>query len=60
MRRSSYYHAQADHARRLADMTFQPHLEEILRRVADEFDRLADNIVADEVNPPDCEMPEPS
>jgi len=59
MRRSSHYHAQADHARRLADMTIQPHVQQILRRVADEFDLLADNIVA-EADSSDSEMPERS
>jgi hypothetical protein len=40
------FHAQAHHARQLADMTIQPQVEEILRRVADEFDGLAHNIAA--------------
>ena len=46
MRGSSHYHAEADHARRLAEMTIQPNLEEELRRVAEEFDRLADHLAA--------------
>jgi len=46
MRGSSHYHAEADHARRLAEMTIQPNLEEELRRVAEEFDRLADDLAA--------------
>jgi hypothetical protein len=48
MRRSSYYHAQADHARRLADITVQPNVEEILRRVAEELDHLAGAVAVGE------------
>jgi hypothetical protein len=47
---SSHYRAEADHARRLAEMTIQPNVEEVLRRVADEFDRVADELATDEVN----------
>ena len=47
MRDPRDYHAQADHARRLADVTVQRNVEEILRRVAEELDRLADKIAAD-------------
>jgi len=50
MRPSSYYRAEARHARRLAETTVQPNVEEVLRRVADEFDRLADEFATDEVN----------
>jgi hypothetical protein len=50
MGRSSYYHAQADHARRLADKTPQQNLERELRRVAEEFDRLADDFPTGEVD----------
>src|SRR6266850_8615454 len=45
-----YYHAEADHARRLADMTIQPNVEDVLRRVAEEFDRLADDFTTGEVD----------
>jgi hypothetical protein len=48
MRRSYYYHAQADHARRLADITVQPNVEEILRRVAEELDHLAGAVAVGE------------
>ena len=44
MRRSSYYRAQADHARRLADITAQLTLKEVLRHVAEELDRLANDV----------------
>jgi hypothetical protein len=47
MRASSFYRAEADHARRLAEITIQPNLEEELRRVADELDRLADAVASD-------------
>jgi len=50
MRGSSYYHAEADHARRLADITAQPNVEEVLRRVAEEFDRLADDVATGDVD----------
>jgi hypothetical protein len=51
MRRSHHYHdyhAQADRARRLADVTIQQNVAEILRRVADELDHLAEDVTADE------------
>jgi hypothetical protein len=56
MRRSYYYHAQADHARRLADITVQPNVEEILRRVAEELDHLADDVAGGETVVRDPEM----
>ena len=50
MRGSSYYRAEASHARQLADMTIQPSVEEVLRRVADEFDRLAEDCATGEAD----------
>jgi hypothetical protein len=44
MHRLSRYHAEADHARRLAEITIQPNLAQELRRIAEEFDRLADEL----------------
>ena len=41
---SSYYRAEARHARELAETTWQPALEDTLRRVAREFDEAAENI----------------
>jgi|SRR6516162_5470075 hypothetical protein len=41
---SSHYHAEADHARLLAEMTIQPNVAQELRRVAQEFDRLAEDL----------------
>jgi hypothetical protein len=38
MRRSSC-HAEVDHARRLAELTIQPNVEEVLPCIAEEFDR---------------------
>jgi hypothetical protein len=58
MRRSYYYLTQADHARRLADMTIQPNVEEILRRVADELDHLAHDVAAGETGSRDLENTE--
>jgi len=60
MRGSSYYYAEADHARRLADITAQPNVEEVLRRVAEEFDRLADDFATSEVDFHYPEIPEHS
>jgi len=51
MRDPRDYHEQADHARRLADITIQPNVEEILRRVADELDHLAHDLAAGETAP---------
>jgi hypothetical protein len=42
------YHAQADHARRLADVTVHPNVEEILRHVAEKLDHLADDVAVGE------------
>jgi hypothetical protein len=50
MRGSSYYRAEADHARRLAEMTIQPNVEQVLQRIATEFDRLADDFATGEVD----------
>jgi hypothetical protein len=60
MRGSSYYYAEADHARRLADITAQPNVEEVLRRVAEEFDRLADDFATGDVDFHYPEIPEHS
>jgi hypothetical protein len=48
---SFHYQAEADHARRLAETTTQPNVAEELRRVAEEFDRLADDLAAHESEP---------
>ena len=56
MRHSRDYHAQADHARRLADITVQRNIEEILRRVADELARLAEDGATGEANSRDREI----
>ena len=58
MRRPFYYYAQADHARRLADMTVQAYVE--VRRDADEFDRLAQNVAAGKADSTDSKIPERS
>jgi hypothetical protein len=44
MDRASHYRHQADHARRLAEATWQPNLEDILRRLAQDFDETAEDI----------------
>jgi hypothetical protein len=46
MDRASYYREQADHARLLAEMTCQDDLEALLRRVAQDFDEIAQNLEA--------------
>ena len=47
MSRPSHYRAQADLARRLADITVQPNLERELRSVSKELDDLANEIADD-------------
>ena len=47
MDRTSHYPELADHARRLADATWQEDLEELLRRLARDFDDIAEDIGAD-------------
>ena len=49
MHRSFRYHAEADHARRLAEITIQPNVAEELRRVAEEFDRLTGDLTTREL-----------
>ena len=44
MRSAEDYRKHAEHARLLAEMTYQPEIEEILRRVAQEFDEMADRL----------------
>jgi hypothetical protein len=48
MSRASHYRAQADLARRLADITVQPNLERELRSVPKELDDLANEIASDD------------
>ena len=47
MSRASHYRAQADLARRLAEITVQPNLERELRLVSKELDDLANEIADD-------------
>jgi hypothetical protein len=44
MDRASQYRHQADHARQLAEATWQANLEEMLRHLAQDFDKIADDI----------------
>ena len=44
------YRAQADLARRLAELTVQPNLERELRYVAEELDHLANEIAGDDTD----------
>jgi hypothetical protein len=55
MSRAPHYRAQADLARRLAELTVQPNLERELRYVAEELDHLANEIASDD---PDVLSPE--
>ena len=50
MSRASRYRAQADHARRLAEITVQPNLERKLRHVAEELDHLAKETASDDTD----------
>jgi hypothetical protein len=48
MSSAPHYRAQADLARRLAELTVQPNLERELRYVAEELDHLANEIASDD------------
>jgi hypothetical protein len=43
---ASYYREQADHVRRLAEMTWQDELEALLRRVAHDYEEVAEDLEA--------------
>ena len=43
---ASHYREKARHARELAERSWQPELEDILHRVAQEFDEAAEDIEA--------------
>jgi hypothetical protein len=57
MDRASDYRKQADHARQLAEATWQDNLEEILRRVARDFDEIAEDIEAGAIEVRHPELP---
>jgi hypothetical protein len=46
MDRASYYRERANHARHLADAAWQPDLEEMLRRLAQQYEEVAEDIEA--------------
>jgi hypothetical protein len=46
MDRASHFRELADHARRLAEATWQDDLEEMLRRLARDFDEVAEDFEA--------------
>ena len=48
MSRASHYRAQADLARRLAEITVQPNLERELRSVSKKLDNLANELASDD------------
>jgi hypothetical protein len=52
MDNASHYREKARHARELAERAWQPELEDILRRVAQEFDKAAEDIEARVADPP--------
>jgi hypothetical protein len=54
-----HYRAQADLARRLAELTVQPDLERELRYVAEELDHLANEIASDDPDVLRSEVLEP-
>ena len=59
MSRAPHYRAQADLARRLAELTVQPNLERELRYVAEELDHLANEIANDNTDFLRSEVVEP-
>jgi hypothetical protein len=44
MDRSAHYRNRANHARQLADATWQPDLEDMLRHLAKDYDEVAEDI----------------
>ena len=46
MESASYYRERADHVRQLAEMTWQDDLEAELRRVAQNYDEIAEDLAA--------------
>jgi hypothetical protein len=46
MNRASHYRRQADHARQLAEATWQPDLEDMLRHLAQDLDEMAEDLEA--------------
>jgi hypothetical protein len=56
MDRASHYRHEADHARRLAEVTWQPDLEDMLRRLAQDFDEIAEDIEAGATEMPHPEL----
>ena len=44
MDRASYYREKAEHLRRLADLTWQPKLEAMLRDLALDYDKVAHDL----------------
>ena len=46
MESASYYRDRADHVRRLAEMTWQDDLESALRRVAQDYDEIDEDLAA--------------
>ena len=47
MDRAAYYRDRAEHIRRLADAAWQPELKEALRRVANDYDEVVEDIETD-------------
>jgi hypothetical protein len=45
-----YYREQAEHARRLANLTHQPEMSEMLQRMAEDFEDIADDLEAGAVD----------
>jgi hypothetical protein len=43
---ASYYRERADHLRRLAEMTWQPDLEGVVRSLAQDYDETAEDLEA--------------
>jgi hypothetical protein len=44
MDRAAYYRDRAEHIRRLADAAWQPELKEALRRLANDYDEVVEDI----------------
>jgi hypothetical protein len=58
MDRSAHYRDLANHARQLADATWQPNLEDLLRHLAKDYDEIAGDIETGAIEIRHAEFPD--
>jgi hypothetical protein len=56
MDRAAYYRNQAKHARQLAEATWQPDFQDMLRRLAKDYNKTAEDIETGAIEIPDTEL----